>query len=92
MPKSKVDRENAPKKDKAEARRPEDVHVYPNWCKQCGICTAFCPTGALEKGPDGRPVWAHPERCIGCGICELRCPDFAIEVIEKKESADESTE
>ena len=24
------------------------VTFYRAWCKRCGICTAFCPTKALE--------------------------------------------
>ena len=23
------------------------VLIYYNWCKKCGICVAFCPTGWL---------------------------------------------
>lgn len=89
--KSKKDRQK-PDSDQAEAaqkdkagRRPKDLHIYPSWCKQCGICAAFCPTGALDMGPDGHPVWKNPDACIGCKMCELRCPDFAIEVVLKEE-------
>jgi len=69
---------------------PREVRVYPSWCKRCGICSALCPTGALEKGPDGAPVWKNPEKCVGCRICQLRCPDFAIEVIAQEENQDAS--
>ena len=61
--------------------------IYRDWCKRCGICVAFCPTGSLEMGPDG-PEWKYPERCAGCRDCELRCPDFAIEMIQDSEDAD----
>ena len=74
-----------PQKKKPGGKRPREVRLYPSWCKRCGICTAFCPTGALERTPDGRPVWKYPEKCIGCGICQLRCPDFAIEVVTDEE-------
>ena len=61
--------------------------IYRDWCKHCGICVAFCPTGSLEMGPDG-PEWKYPEKCSGCRDCELRCPDFAIEIIQNSEGAD----
>ena len=68
-------------------RPPKDLRYYESWCKRCGICTAFCPTGALTEGPDGRPVWDR-EKCIGCRLCEYRCPDFAIEVVPDEEKSD----
>jgi len=58
----------------------EKVHVFEAWCKRCGICVAFCPTGALTSDKDGFPVLTYPEKCTQCGMCELRCPDFAIAV------------
>ena len=66
----------------------EKVHVFEAWCKKCGICVAFCPTGALTSDENGLPVLTYPEKCTQCGMCELRCPDFAIAVKprEKKES------
>ncbi|MBU2547818.1 MAG: 4Fe-4S binding protein [Proteobacteria bacterium] len=72
-----------------KVRRPEELTIYENWCKRCGICAAFCPTGALEMGPDG-PEWKHPDQCVGCRACELRCPDFAIEVLLPGEKEDAS--
>ncbi len=65
----------------------EKVHVFEAWCKKCGICVAFCPTGALTSDENGLPVLTYPEKCTQCGMCELRCPDFAIAVRprEKKE-------
>jgi NAD-dependent dihydropyrimidine dehydrogenase PreA subunit len=78
----------APKKQKS---RPKDLKIYKSWCKRCGICAALCPTGALEIGSDGHPVWKHPEKCIGCRMCEYRCPDFALEVIsDEKNGAPEN--
>jgi 2-oxoglutarate ferredoxin oxidoreductase subunit delta len=50
------------------------------WCKQCGICEAFCPKKVFDFKPGYIPVATRPEDCIGCGLCGLRCPDFAIEV------------
>lgn len=56
------------------------VSVYPDWCKGCGICVAFCPAKVLEMGPDGKAHVAKEEDCLNCGFCELHCPDFAIDV------------
>lgn len=36
-------------------------------------CEAACPSGALEKGPDGF-VGLHGDRCLGCRYCEMACP------------------
>ncbi len=63
------------------------VHVYPVWCKGCGICVAFCPKQVLEMGADQKAHVVHPERCIRCGLCARRCPDFAITVIEEDAGA-----
>ncbi len=69
-------------------KKKKKVEVYKGWCKQCGICVAFCPQNALDTGKDGCPVLKSPENCKGCDWCEIRCPDFAIVVSpdEKKES------
>ena len=56
------------------------VTVYPDWCKGCGICVAFCPAKVLELGPDGKARAVREEDCVNCGFCELHCPDFAVSV------------
>lgn len=63
-------------------KAPLKIEIYKDWCKNCGICTAFCPKGALQKNAEGFPFLANPEACIGCRLCELRCPDFAISVMD----------
>jgi len=60
------------------------IRVFEAWCKKCGICVPFCPTGALTSNEDGLPVLTYPEKCTLCGMCELRCPDFAIAVKAKE--------
>lgn len=58
------------------------VTFYHAWCKRCGICVAFCPTGALEPDEWDYPHVAAPEKCTVCHLCEKLCPDFAIGVGE----------
>ena len=54
------------------------VVIFDCWCKKCGICTEFCPTGALKDNEHGYPYLAEPDKCTLCGLCWLRCPDMAI--------------
>jgi 2-oxoglutarate ferredoxin oxidoreductase subunit delta len=56
------------------------IDIFKAWCKGCGICVAFCPTGVLAKDEAGTPYVKDIEKCINCGWCEIRCPDFAITV------------
>jgi MinD superfamily P-loop ATPase len=50
----------------------------PARCKQCGICSHFCPVEAIGVHDDGTPFLARPEACTSCGLCEDMCPDWAI--------------
>jgi 2-oxoglutarate ferredoxin oxidoreductase subunit delta len=59
------------------------IDIFKAWCKGCGICVAFCPTGALARDEAGNPYVKDIEKCINCGWCEIRCPDFAITVESK---------
>jgi len=65
-------------------KEPAKIDIFKAWCKGCGICVAFCPTGALDKDEAGYPYVKDIEKCINCGWCEIRCPDFAITVQAKK--------
>ncbi|KAF4529473.1 hypothetical protein B566_EDAN018749 [Ephemera danica] len=51
-------------------------HVSRNedGCMHCGMCTAVCPTKALEVNPRDRTVAFIPERCTACGACTRICP------------------
>lgn len=62
------------------------VTVYPDWCKGCGLCAAFCPAKVLEIGADGKARAVREQDCVDCGFCELHCPDFAILVTPKDKS------
>jgi len=63
-----------------------NIRIFRQWCKACGICTHFCPKGAIEQDGLGNPAVVHPDNCIGCRLCELLCPDFAIEVEDEEVS------
>ncbi|MFZ2471152.1 MAG: 4Fe-4S dicluster domain-containing protein [Methanothrix sp.] len=43
-------------------------------CRGCQDppCARACPTGAMEKRPNGSVVF-HKDRCTGCGNCEKAC-------------------
>lgn len=56
--------------------------IFRDWCKLCGICSAFCPKNVIGVDDSGAPVFLRPEDCIGCRFCELHCPDFAITIID----------
>lgn len=58
------------------------IHVFPDWCKGCEICVAFCPTGVLSM-KNQKAVVEHPEKCIRCYLCARRCPDFAIGIADE---------
>jgi len=71
-----------PAEPRRRRRRRGQVTVFPNWCKGCSLCVAFCPLKVLEQNEDGRVIVAYPEKCTACRWCELHCPDFAIFVTE----------
>jgi 2-oxoglutarate ferredoxin oxidoreductase subunit delta len=56
------------------------IRVNQDWCKACGICTAFCEKKVYEEDAYGKPVIARQELCNRCMKCVERCPEFAIEV------------
>ncbi len=59
------------------------VYIYPEWCKGCGVCAAFCPGKVMEMNHQGKAEVVREDDCVNCGFCELHCPDFAISVVMK---------
>ena len=47
------------------------------WCKDCGICVAFCPKGVLDI-IHGKLAIVNQSACSGCNMCGRLCPDYAI--------------
>ncbi len=69
-----------------EQRKPRGkVTIFGLWCKGCGLCVEFCPTGVLELNGDDRPQVVHPEKCTACHWCDTHCPDLAIVVKRNEE-------
>lgn len=58
--------------------RPE---INQRWCKNCGLCVAFCAKEVFVNDALGRPQISQPQECEGCRTCLLRCPDIAIQLI-----------
>jgi 2-oxoglutarate ferredoxin oxidoreductase subunit delta len=74
----------------APKKKEFDVHIYRRWCKDCGICTAFCPKKVFDANEFGSPTVAREPDCTGCMLCVYRCPDFALTVTKKEGKKDES--
>ena len=74
------------------------VIINPNWCKGCGFCVEYCPTGALEMSTGYNSKGYHPpfvkstEDCRDCKFCERVCPEFAIFVTSIKDEVETSGE
>lgn len=57
-----------------------DIRRDDEVCFQCGICTAVCPTGALNIKRPEMEVLFDRERCSACELCVAACPARAMEV------------
>lgn len=50
--------------------------AVPVNCQHCEepACMLACPTGAIYREAEGKPVLCDEERCIGCRMCVQACP------------------
>ena len=78
--------ESKPEEAAARPHKEYDIDIYRAWCKECGLCAAFCPKGCIKLNDAGAPVIEDSDCCTGCGWCELHCPDFAISVRERQKT------
>jgi 2-oxoglutarate ferredoxin oxidoreductase subunit delta len=79
------------KKSKKTKKQYEQI-LFRDWCKACGLCSAFCPQKVIGRDKTGNPIIEHPDACIGCRFCEMHCPDFAITITPRtKEGAKKSS-
>jgi len=53
------------------------AYVWPDRCKECGICVSVCPYNAITGGK-GQIAEIVPAKCHGCGCCVAECPHNAI--------------
>jgi carbon-monoxide dehydrogenase iron sulfur subunit len=53
---------------------------FPNKCRHClpAPCQQVCPTGAIQRAPDGHLVLVETGRCIACAMCAMVCPFDAV--------------
>ncbi len=64
------------------ARLPVAEVKISEQCSACGLCSKFCPTGALkgEASDDDIRLTFTTIYCIACGICRKVCPSDAIKL------------
>ncbi|MBU0943045.1 MAG: 4Fe-4S binding protein [Proteobacteria bacterium] len=67
-------------KSAKKKRKLYTVTFFHNWCKSCGLCSAFCIKKIILKDETGRPYIEDMDSCTGCRFCEIHCPDFAITI------------
>lgn len=66
------------------------VIVFHNYCKGCGLCVAKCPVKVISFSKSKLGYLSTPsveidnQGCIGCGICEINCPDCALKLLKQR--------
>jgi NAD-dependent dihydropyrimidine dehydrogenase PreA subunit len=57
----------------------QDIVMNQERCIQCGACTGFCPTGALDYERPAMKVVFNEDKCIACELCLTACLTRAME-------------
>lgn len=59
---------------------PWSARMVNEACTGCGICVAFCPTGALAQVQEGEnwTLTHQPGSCVNCDTCAALCPTRAV--------------
>jgi ferredoxin len=58
----------------------QDIVRDDEECVQCGLCVAYCPTGALYYEMPDRLVQYDNTKCVACEECVRTCPTHAFSV------------
>ncbi len=62
------------------------IRIYPELCKECGLCIHFCPKKVIVRSEKLNAAGYQPAEykdgvdCTGCAVCAIVCPEVAIEV------------
>lgn len=50
--------------------------AIPLSCRHCEVpaCVLACPTGAVKRQSQGKPVLVDDSKCVGCTMCVQACP------------------
>lgn len=59
--------------------------IHLDHCTRCGICTAYCPDGAITPNREGWPEIDY-DHCKGCMVCVVQCPVHTITAITEAEA------
>ncbi|PIE67541.1 MAG: oxidoreductase [Deltaproteobacteria bacterium] len=65
----------------------ESINLKVERCKQCGLCFANCPNGAIYFSDKlNKAGFNHAcvdeEKCVRCGICYTMCPDGVYSIVK----------
>jgi len=71
---------------KVETYKDHPIPVHCNHCEDA-TCILACPTGAVHRDGENKPVIIDSDRCIGCSMCVQACPFGMIDISVDGKSA-----